>query len=186
MTVKKIKVEKNIIYFFTITCYKWLPLFELTNFYDEIYKWFDILKKEGLKIIAYVIMPNHLHVLIYVPKKGKLINNIIGTGKRFMAYEIVKKLNGYKKKDVLITLRNGVSELEKSRGKIHQVFETSFDLKQVITERFLKQKLNYIYQNPVSKNWELVDDYRNYLHSSASFYEGPEYKGYSVTHYSEI
>ena len=86
MSVKKTKFEKDVIYFFTVTCYKWLPLFEITNFYDEIYKWFNILKTRRFKIIAYVIMPNHIHAMMYVPKRANLINSVIGTGKRFMAY----------------------------------------------------------------------------------------------------
>ena len=186
MSVKRTKFEKDVIYYFTVTCYKWLPLFEITNFYTEIYKWFDILKTKGFKIVAYVIMPNHFHAMIYVPKKEKLINNVIGSGKRFMAYEIVKRLSKLKKENVLKILREGVNKLEKSRGKLHQVFEQSFNLKEVVTERFLKQKINYIHQNPVSKKWKLVKDYRDYQHSSAGFYEGSKYKGYLVTHFTDI
>ena len=186
MSVKRIKFETDVIYFLTVTCYKWLPLFEITNFYDEIYKWFDILTTRRFKIIAYVIMPNHFHAMLYIPNKEKLINNIIGSGKRFMAYEIVKRLKNLKQEKILKILRTGVSELEKSRGKLHQVFEQSFESKEVVTEKFLKQKINYIHQNPVSKQWKLVDDYRDYRHSSAAFYEGDAYKGYLVTHYNEI
>ena len=56
-----------------------------------VYEWFDVLKKDGYKEIGYVIMPNHLHVMIYFPKPGYNLNKIIGNGKRFMAYEINKK-----------------------------------------------------------------------------------------------
>ncbi len=61
MSVKTIQLEKNQIYFCTFTCYKWLNLFEITNYYDNIYKWFDILKNYNNKMIGYVIMPNHIH-----------------------------------------------------------------------------------------------------------------------------
>ena len=69
MTVKRTKLETDVIYFFTVTCYKWLPLFEITNFYDEIYKWFDILKTKRFKIIAFVIMPNHFHAIYMFLKR---------------------------------------------------------------------------------------------------------------------
>lgn len=39
------------------------------------------------KIIGYVIMPNHIHVLIDFIKTHQTINTIIGNGKRFMAYD---------------------------------------------------------------------------------------------------
>ena len=80
------------IFFITFTCHKWLPLIDITNGYDLVYKWFDHLQVNGHYIIGYVIMPNHLHVLIGFHNIGKSINAIIGNGKRFMAYEISNRL----------------------------------------------------------------------------------------------
>ncbi len=37
-------------------------------------------------------MPNHLHVMIDFGVSEKIFNTIISNGKRFMAYEIVKRL----------------------------------------------------------------------------------------------
>ena len=41
------------IYFITITCSRWLHLFELVNGYDQVYKWFDPLKCKGHYIVGY-------------------------------------------------------------------------------------------------------------------------------------
>ncbi len=65
------------------TCYKWLPLFEKTNLFDDKYEWFDLLKKEENFIIGYVIMPNHLHALIRLGNHSRTINRLIAEGKRF-------------------------------------------------------------------------------------------------------
>ena len=35
----------------------------------------------------------------------------------------------------------------------------------------IQQKLDYIHLNPVSKKWKLTNDFREYEHSSAKFYE---------------
>jgi len=78
--------------FITFTCFQWLPLIELTNGYDLVYKWFNYLKSQGHLVAGYVVMPNHVHALIYFSKTNKPINKIVGDGKRFMAYEIVKRL----------------------------------------------------------------------------------------------
>ena len=43
-------------FFITFTCYNWLSLIEMTNSYDLIYNWFDVLKKQGHYITGYVIM----------------------------------------------------------------------------------------------------------------------------------
>jgi hypothetical protein len=36
---------------------------------------------------------------------------------------------------------------------------------------FLQQKLEYIQQNPVAKEWKLVKDRADYLYSSAAYYD---------------
>ena len=40
-------------YFITFTCQHCLPLFEITNSYDAVYKWFDHLKTKGHYIKGY-------------------------------------------------------------------------------------------------------------------------------------
>ncbi len=42
-------------YFITITCQDWLPLFEITNSYDTAYKWFDYLKTKGHHVRAMLL-----------------------------------------------------------------------------------------------------------------------------------
>jgi REP element-mobilizing transposase RayT len=131
-------------------------------------------------------MPNHLHMIVFFHEQKESINNIIGTGKRFMAYEIVERLKMKKNIFILKKLEEGVNEIERRRGKLHQMFQPSFDLKALDTEKFLLQKINYIHNNPVSKKWNLVEDYRQYPFSSAGYYELGEVNGYEVTHYLEI
>ncbi len=80
------------IYFITFTFLHWLPLFEITKSYDTVYKWFDYLKTKGYHVRGFVIMPNHLHVLIDFSVSAKSINKIVSNGKRFIAYEIVQRL----------------------------------------------------------------------------------------------
>jgi putative transposase len=158
-------------YFITFTCFKWLPLFQKTNAYDAVYKWFDYLYKNSIYTTGYVIMPNHLHVLLYFPQMPKSLNTAIGNAKRFIAYEIIKRLKEAKEEKLLALLQSGVKESEKKKGQIHKVFEDSFDAKHCYSKDFMFQKLAYIHHNPVSKKWSLVLDFVQYEHSSASFYE---------------
>jgi REP element-mobilizing transposase RayT len=80
------------IYFITFTCYKWLPLIDMVNGYDLVYNWFDILLAKGHATTGYVIMPNHLHLLLHYSGGAQSLNTLVGNGKRFMAYDIVKRL----------------------------------------------------------------------------------------------
>ena len=71
------------------------------------------------------------------------------------------------------------------RGKQHEVFQTSFDMKLCRTYKFVQQKLDYIHANPVSKKWMLANNAIEYVHSSAKFYETGEQGIYDVTHANE-
>jgi REP element-mobilizing transposase RayT len=186
MSIKKKLEWKGVIYFCTFTCQDWIPLIDNTGLYEFIYKWFDLLKTKGIKIIGYVMMPNHVHLLVYLPEHSATIDKIIGNGKRFMAYEIVKRLKQNKNLAVLYKLREAVPEKERAKNKIHNVFEPSFDAKCIVSEKLLIQKLNYMHLNPVRGKWKLTDDYRKFHYSSAGFYELEEYEGYQITHYMEI
>ncbi|CAN5219034.1 hypothetical protein BH20BAC1_BH20BAC1_01060 [soil metagenome] len=76
MAVKQQISANDGTYFITITCFKWLHLFEITNGYDCVYKWFNSLQKNGHYINGYVIMPDHLHALKSYSNTGKDINTI--------------------------------------------------------------------------------------------------------------
>lgn len=170
MSVKQKITEPDGIYFITITCFKWLPLFTIADSYSTVYKWFNYLKQNNHYIAGYVIMPNHLHTLMAFSNTGKNINKIIGNGKRFMAYDIVANLEEKGNENILEQLAAGVKRFDKKRGKLHEVFETSFDIKECFGNILIKQKLDYIHSNPCTGKWNLADVPENYAHSSAGYY----------------
>ena len=51
------------------------------------------------------------------------------------------------------------------------MFEDSFNARECYSNKFVYQKLDYMHKNPVSKKWQLVNEFTDYLHSSAAFYE---------------
>ena len=176
----------NSIYFVTFTCYKWLHLFKVADSYDTVYKWFDYLHKNNIYVTGYVIMPNHIHVLLYFQEVPKSLNVIIGNAKRFMAYEIIKRLEKKNENELLDLLHGGVKKREQKKGQIHKVFEESFDAKECYSDKLIFQKLQYIHHNPVSKKWNLVDDFTEYEHSSASYYERGIRKYERITHINDV
>ncbi|HMR93809.1 MAG TPA: hypothetical protein PKC69_15915 [Chitinophagaceae bacterium] len=186
MPVKRQITEPDGVYFITITCHQWLPLIEMTNGFNMVYDWFDHLKSKGHYISGYVIMPNHLHALIAFRNTGQSINTIIGNGKRFMAYEIVKRLKEQNKNQLLQRLSLSVESKDKERNKKHEVWEDSFDWKECRTNGFMKQKLDYMHDNPCRGKWNLVSDVADYLHSSARFYLCGEQGAYAILSYLEL
>lgn len=174
-------------YFITFTCAEWIPLFEITNSYHLVYDWFVTIRKQyHCDVVAYVIMPNHLHAILHFHKPGFNLNAIISNGKRFMAYEIVKRLEATGNNIMLEKLSQLLTEREKKKGQLHKVFKDSFDAKAIITQAFLLQKINYIHNNPVSGKWMLAKDYTEYEHSSASFYDLQIMKHYKPLHYLDV
>ena len=141
--------NSNSFYFITFTCYKWLPLFKQVDAYSTVYKWFDHLHNNNIHVTGYVIMPNHVHALLYFPQMPKSLNTVIGNAKRFMAYEIIKRLEERKDEKLLDLLHDGVKKREAKKGQIHKVFEESFDAKECYSEAFIFQKLQYMHYNPV-------------------------------------
>ncbi len=164
--------EQGGIYFITFTCYRWKPLLAQTDAYDAVYKWFDQLTGKGSGIIGYVIMPNHVHLLVYLAPSFKTPNVAVGNAKRFLSYEIVKRLAAMGAEPLLQELHGAVNKREAEKGQIHRVFEESFDCKPCYSPAFITQKLTYMHRNPVKGKWNLVADFALYPHSSAGFYHG--------------
>ncbi len=139
MPVRKAITEKEGVYFITFTCTNWLPLFKICHAYDAVYTWFNHLKKEGHFIIGYAIMPSHVHAIIAFSNTGKSINTTVSNGKRFIAYDLVKRLKEKNSNLILDELNNGLNNTEKKEGKIYGIFETSFDWKECRTEKLSMQ-----------------------------------------------
>jgi REP element-mobilizing transposase RayT len=184
-------VKQNIpfsegIFSITFTCSNWLPLLGKVNGYNIVYKWFDYLKSKGHYIIGFVIMPNHVHAVIGFRRTFQSINAIIGNGKRFMAYEIITRLEEHKETDLLNQLSSSVETARKEKMKLHNVWELSFDWKKCETTDFVIQKLDYFHINPCKGKWNLCESPVDYVHSSAKFYITGEQGVYEITGYTEV
>jgi hypothetical protein len=169
------------IYSITFTCYNWLPVIDKVNGYDIIYHWFDYLRNQRHFITGYVIMPNHVPIMIGFKNTMQDINTIIGNGKRFMAYEITKRLQQIGEQLLLYKLNQLVEKTRKANHKKHEVWELSFDWKQCETLDFILQKLDYYHRNPCKGKWNLCINPFDYLHSSAWYYITGEQGAYAVT-----
>ncbi|MBA3649314.1 MAG: hypothetical protein H0W62_12320 [Chitinophagales bacterium] len=131
-------------------------------------------------------MSNHVHFIIAAPRANANLNVLVSNGKRFIAYGIVGRLKKSHRDGIIAELSGTVKPGDKKRGKLHQVFEPSFDARLIYNEKMLIQKIDYIHHNPVSGRWSLVRDFVFYPHSSAAFYELNKPCMFPVVHYSEI
>ena len=110
---------------------------------------------------------------------------IVSNGKRFIAYDLVKRLQQQNSSLILSELTSSLNNTEIKEGKLHNVFETSFDWKECRTEKFIQQKLDYIHFNPCKGN-KLVELPEQYEHSSAKYYVEGVQEIYPVTNLMEL
>ena len=178
--------EKDCFYFITFTCYRWLPLFAESSIHEYLPVWFKGLSRKGFLLCGYVIMPNHLHFLLFALPQSQSLNQSIGTGKRFLAYEIIRRLRARNLNNTLRSLSTAVRPKEQFKGKKHQVFRPSFDAKICDSVEMIESVLDYMHHNPVAGKWSLVDEFPDYKLSSASFYENGTPSRIPVTDYRVI
>jgi REP element-mobilizing transposase RayT len=112
----------------------------------------DLLQSWPSKIIAYVVMPDHFH-LILNPRDG----NIQGFG------AALKSLGAKKIIEITGGERFLLDKPDKD-GSIHQVWQESFKAFPLWSSWMSSQKINYIHANPVKA--KLVASAKDYIWSS--------------------
>ncbi len=160
--------ESNRVYFITFTIAGWQKIFIDKAYCNLIFKWFLYMEKHyDNRVCGYVIMPNHIHLLLYITSKSPKISTLILNAKRFLAYEIVSLLKGdFKNKEILMYFEDSVYKAESK----YRIFEYRYDSLMIRTKKFFLQKLNYIHRNPCRSNWNLAVFPCEYVYSSAANY----------------
>lgn len=115
-------------------------------------------KSCGFLLFAFVIMPDHLHVITDSPRvPSEVLRFIKGTiGHRVIAY--LKEKNY---ESSLAKLRHG----EQQRNYRYSLWEHDSNVFQIHSEAMFMQKVNYIHLNPVRAG--LVEQAKDYRWSSA-------------------
>ncbi len=109
--------------------------------------------------------------MVYVSDDCEGLNFVLSGAKRFLAYEIVKRLQKNNEDKLLYQLRAGVKTNEKAKNKLHQVFRLSFDAKLLDSLESINGVLDYIHHNPITGKWSLAAEFTDYPYSSGAFYE---------------
>jgi putative transposase len=121
-------------------------------------------QQKRILLFAFVIMPSHLHVIL--KPENDLIGNIIQQFGSFTAHEVLKKLDEQDQ----IELLNLFQKNKRDPRHEHSIWQ-DIQAKNVYSMKFLRQKLEYIHQNPIAKDWKLVKDRADYPYSSAGYYD---------------
>jgi len=152
----------NPLYFLTSVTNLRLPVFQTDRLKKVLTDAFiEARASAEFKLFAYVIMPDHYHVI---------------TDNKLKASEVLRYLNGISARRVINYLKdnNHVSSLNKLRkeegrnGYKYSLWEHHSNTFLITTESMMLQKVNYIHLNPVDE--QLVDEPVDYLFSSFRFW----------------
>jgi putative transposase len=119
-----------------------------------------------LVIYGYVIMPNHIHLIVQCQPEHPLMD-VMRDFKKFTSKQIIAQLTTDGNDRALDYLRSAVRRPGK---QAYAVWEDEYRAKDVTSPDFLWQKLEYIHNNPVQPRWHLVETPEEYGWSSARFY----------------
>jgi putative transposase len=153
------------LYFITASIVGWKPLFSETAYIEIVLDSLSWLRQEKrMALYAFVIMPTHLHT-VTLPL-GRSIGELLQNFGSFTAHAILKKLREDNRKNLLefFHAQRRDDSLE------HSIWQ-DIQAKNIYSEKFLTQKIEYIHQNPVAKDWNLVQKRADYKYSSACFYD---------------
>jgi putative transposase len=159
--------ELESLHFITCTIVGWLPVFTRTRYLDITTASLSFCRQQkGLRLYAYVILDNHLHLVVSADNLSQVIRDF----KRHTAKEILAAARQGDKQWLLKQF-----EFFKSAHKgnsQHQVWQEGFHPQAITTEDMLRQKLDYIHYNPVRLG--LVDRPEDWRYSSARNYFGQD------------
>ena len=162
--------EKDGIYFLTFQIIEWVDIFSRKIYKDLIIESLDYcIKSKGLVVYAFVIMPNHIHLLAESEQKD--LSGTIRDFKKYTSNRIIKliKAGGESREGWLLSIFHKAT-LKHAHNTNYQVWTHENHAELVYSNLFIDQKLDYIHQNPVRAGWVMYAE--DYIYSSASNYAG--------------
>jgi len=164
--------------FITGTIYNWEHLLkdeDCRQIVIDSFHW--LVKNKKCTINAFVVMPNHFHLLWKI-SDGFERKDVQGTFLSFTAHKFDKYL---KQKAPLHLEKHFVDKSDRS----FQFWEREPMVKECWTKKFFRQKLNYIHFNPCQPHWNLAGVPEEYKWSSANFYETGLKEFSWLTHFND-
>ncbi len=160
------------VYFITTTVKDFLRIFSLSEHYPLILlsSLKHLIKEHKATLLAYVIMPNHIHFVIYLPK-GESVSDFMRDFKKYTSTKIRQQLENDNYTKLVEALRID-STVKKPR--VFQLWMDRFDDLIITTEKTLVIKINYIHNNPVKAG--LAEKCEDWKFSSARNYFSDDHR----------
>lgn len=152
-------------HFLTCTVVEWMPVFTRPDAVQILLdSWSHLRLHEGLRLFGYVILENHLHFVAQAPRLDKCLASF----KSFTAARLIELLEVHKAERLLARLRFAKKAHKSDRQ--YQFWQEGSHAEMVFSEAVMREKLEYIHQNPVKRGY--VDMPEHWRYSSARNYAG--------------
>ncbi len=151
-------------HFMTCTVLHWIPVFTRPETVQILLDSLTYLIHDGLKLYAYVILENHMHLLA---QSGQLDHDITRF-KSYTARNLIRFLSEKKVQTILDQL--AFYKKAHKRDRPYQFWQEGVHPEWIQSEEMMRQKIEYIHQNPVQRGY--VDRAEHWRYSSARDYLG--------------
>jgi len=158
-------------YFVTFTVIRWIDVFTRREYKEII---IDSLKyciaHKGLQLYAWVIMSNHIHLIIGT--NDKPMQDILRDIKRHTSKTLIKAIdeNIQESRREWMLWLFGRAGKANSNNEQYQFWQQGNHPIELWSNEAINQKLDYLHNNPVTAGW--VEEPEHYLYSSARDYAG--------------
>ena len=172
-------IQGHHVQFFTAVCKDWLPLLQQDACKQTIINALKYrVQTKQVKVCAFAIMPNHFHIIWRIAAEFQQ-NDFQRDFLKITAKQIIDIISRTDKQ----LLEKIKVDLKDRKMQVWKRNSMSIDL---YNHSFFLQKLEYIHNNPCQPKWNLVIHPRDYVFSSAKFYETGEDSFELLTHYNDI
>jgi REP element-mobilizing transposase RayT len=153
-------------HFLTCTVLNWIPLFTRPQTAGIVLDALRYRQEEhGWKIYGYVILENHLHMIVQAENLALELPRF----KSYTARQLIDHLKECRAERLLQQLAFFRKEYKRD-DRDYQCWEEGSHPQLIENEQVLRQKLEYIHQNPVKRGY--VDKPEHWRYSSARDYAG--------------
>jgi putative transposase len=150
------------LHFITFSCYRRQPLLGSRRARDCFVKTLgEVRVRQGIRLAGYVVMPNHVHLLVSEPKTGNL-SKVIQVLKQRASRAVRGKRRRIPRGQMRLDFQETLLEAK-------HLWQRRFYDFNVWNWRKVREKLDYMHANPVKR--KLVSHPRDWPWSSWSYYE---------------
>ncbi len=159
------------LHFLTCTVVGWVDVFSRKKYRDIIIESLKFcLKEKGLLVYSYVIMTNHVHLV--VRSETEKLSDTIRDFKRFTSNRILSDIseNNQESRREWMDVVFRYHAKYNSRVNERQFWIHGNHAVELTSNDMIVSKVEYIHDNPVRAGW--VENAEDYLYSSARNYAG--------------